>query len=417
MTTLSTEPQDAKPSKGMEDASQPAEEDSTQAAEEKDQRKRRLYLLLLLLLLLLCCCISYFFVRYLLKPQPLPQMVPVVNNVINYPPTYKFSIVGVDRPVGVAASPDNQRLYVAESGGAHLIKMFDRSGNLIGSFSPYGTTDADREPIYLAVDPGGRVYVVDRYNNAIDLFDANGNYLDAIIAPDMTLTKFLATQIPGGVPSGTKFSYDGVNLLVSYQLPGQSVKKVKFTPPSANWAPVGIRFDTKGDLIYTDITKDFHSVHIIPAADVSGSWLTFNPQVQEFGSQGKDPGQLQFPNSAVTDSKGDFYVSDGDNARIVEFGSDLKYLTIFGFGTGDNGLNLPRGMWMDSKDHLHVVDAVGAVVRVYDVSGSQPQFLYNFGTPGNEAGQFNFPIDIGIDGTGRLYIADRDNDRIEVWSY
>jgi DNA-binding beta-propeller fold protein YncE len=383
--------------------------------EQEDERKRRLLLLILLALLLLFCCVAILFIRYLAKPQPLPQLLPVPVN--SYPPSYKFSIVGVDGPVGVAVSPDNQRVYITESKGQRLIKEFDRSGNLIGSFSPNGTSAGSRQPTYIAVDATGRVFVVDRFNNDIDLFDANGNYLDAIIAPDMTISKFIATQIQGAAPTGTKFIYDGINHLVLYQLPGQDMKQVKYVPSTANWSPLGIRFDAKGDLIYTDITTGFHSVHIIPAASMNGSWVSFNPTIQGFGTEGNGVGQMQFPNNALTDSKGNIYVSDGDNGRILEFKPDLSYVTFFGFGTGEDGLNLPRGMWMDSKDHLHVTDAVGSMIRVYDVSGTAPVFLYNFGLPGTDDGQFNFPIDICIDGTGRVYVADRDNDRVQIWSY
>jgi DNA-binding beta-propeller fold protein YncE len=383
--------------------------------EQEDERKRRLLLLILLALLLLFCCVGFLFIRYLAKPQPLPQLLPV--SIGNYPPAYKFSFVGVDGPVGVAASPDSQRVYVTESQGQRLIKEFDRSGNLIGTFSPFGTRPGDRELFDVAVDVSGRVFVVDRYNNVIDLFDANGNQLDGIIAPNITLSKFVSQHISGGIPSGTKLGYDGANRLVLYQLPGQAEQKIKFTAPDASWAPLGIRFDPQGDLIYTDITPGSHSVHIISAADLNASWTTFNPTIREFGSEGNGFGQINFPYNAITDSKGNFYVSDGDNSRIEMFGSNFAYITFFGFGSGDDGLNLPRGLWLDSKEHLHVVDAVGAVVRVYDVSGTTPQFLYNFGTPGADDGQFNYPIDIYMDGTGRLYIADRDNDRVQIWSY
>ena len=56
-------------------------------------------------------------------------------------------------------------------------------------------------------------------------------------------------------------------------------------------------------------------------------------------------------------------------------------------------------------------------VKVYDVSGDVPEFLFSFGTSGMGDGQFNYPNDIAFDSTGRLYIADRENNRIQVWSY
>jgi sugar lactone lactonase YvrE len=139
--------------------------------------------------------------------------------------------------------------------------------------------------------------------------------------------------------------------------------------------------------------------------------------MDSFGVQGKDPGQLDFPNDVAVDKKGNYYVADGNNARISSWGPDFKYRSFFGFGSNVESLNLPRGLWIDNRDRLHVADAVGSVIRVYDVSGDVPKFLGTFGAYGSTEGAFRFPNDITIDGTGRLYIADRENNRIQVWSY
>jgi len=63
------------------------------------------------------------------------------------------------------------------------------------------------------------------------------------------------------------------------------------------------------------------------------------------------------------------------------------------------------------------VDAVGQNVKVYDVSGREPIFLFSFGDFGMEDGLFNYPNDIAMDETGRLYIVDRENNRVQVWSF
>ncbi len=386
--------------------------------EQQEERKRRRLLLLLVLLLLMLCCVGYFFVRYLLKPQPIPEMLPApVAQAINYPPTYKFS-VPADGPVGTAVSADGLRFYVAESKGERLIKIYDRDGKFIKSFAPPGTTSSNRSPVYIAVDASGRVFVTDTYNNVICIFDADGNFLDGIIDKDMTLSEFVTAKNGGAaLPSGTEFYFNNILKTVDYKLPGKGAQSVP-GPDQSDWSPLGLRFDQKGDLLVTNIVSGTHSVLVYPAADIAGpTWVSFNPLIREFGVEGKESGQLSFPNSVVTDSLGNFYVSDGNNGRISSWTLDMQYRTFFGFGSAESALNLPRGMWMDSKDHLLVADAVGQYIRVYDVSGDEPAFIYNFGVFGTLEGEFNFPTDICMDASGRVYIADRENNRVQIWSY
>lgn len=382
---------------------------------EQDEKRRRSLLLLLLLLLLGICCVGIFFVQYLVKPQPLPDMLPIVAD-INYPPTYKFSIVGLDKPVGVAASPDGQLAYVTESDGERLVKVFDRDGNLVNTFAPPGTSKSNRKLAYIAVDALGRVFVTDMYNNTIAIFDAEGNFLDGIIARDVTLTEVLSQHLGGAIPAGTLFYYNNISNTIDFQLPGESTQSIP-GPDQTTWSPLGLRFDAAGNLMITNIVRGEHGVLVFDAASIGSLPGDFNPQVLAFGAEGPESGQFSFPNAVVADSLGNFYVSDGNNGRISQWDSSPQYTTFFGFGSNDQSLNLPRGMWMDSKDRLHVADSVGQYIRVYSVAGEEPAFLYNFGVFGDSDGQFNFPTDICIDSSGRLYIADRENNRVQIWSY
>ncbi|HSJ54084.1 MAG TPA: hypothetical protein VLC52_10115 [Anaerolineae bacterium] len=366
-------------------------------------------------LVLLLILVGAIFGWYLWRPGPLPELLPLPVDV-NYRPHYLFSMYGIEKPAGVAVSPDGERIYVTEAGGQREVKILDRDGNLLGSLAPPHTAPAQRAPVYVAVDPGGRVFVSDRLQRTVFMYGPDGTLLDAMLGPDLTLTEYLAERVedvqPGGVLAYNRF--DGT---VVYQEAGEG-EQVMPAPDAAGWAPLGVRVDGQGTMLLTNVAEGQHVVQQFPGDPMpAATWQEFDPPGLVLGTQGQGSEQLLFPNSAVADSQGRIYVTDGNNGRISVWDGLGTFLFTFGRGVGEGALSLPRGAAMDRRDRLHVVDAVQQGVKVYDVSGEEPRFLFAFGDWGTEDGQFNYPGDIALDSTGRLYIADRENDRIQVWSY
>jgi DNA-binding beta-propeller fold protein YncE len=335
---------------------------------------------------------------------------------VDYQPHYLFTIYGVDQPVGVAVSPGGDRIYAAESGGEHLVKMFNRSGDMLGSFSPPDTDANQRAPIYLATDKAGNIYVSDLQQLAVEIFDPEGKYLDSIIGPELTLGEYVSLHNTD-LGQGATFTYNKFRDYVTITNSNGEDTQLP-APGSYEWAPLGVRFDANGDLLLTDVIKDQHKVLVYPGDVLNSSlWQGGTLSGKFFGSYGSGNGNFLFPNVVVTDSKGRFFVTDGNNSRISVWDSQGAFLLNFGQGSGESALNLPRGAIIDDQDRLYVVDAVDHSIKVYDVSGDEVSFLFRLGDYGGEDGQFNYPNDIAIDQTGRLYIADRENNRIEVWSY
>ncbi len=403
-----------------EQAPEEKTEYSVQTAEEeaRDQKRRRLLLTSLLLLLLLLFCLCGLFYRYWQEPEPLPEIVPLPGEAV-YPPHYLYSIYSLNRPVGVVVSPDSETIYVAESAGERLIKAFDRDGNLLFSFAPPETRPGERAPVYLAIDSQGRVYVSDRLQHAIYVFDAGGNFLDTILDTDLTLGEYVAKH-QGGLEPGTPFVYNIFWQDVRIGEPNTPQATTLPAPSRAAWAPLGVSFDADGNLWVTDVSKTMDSVMMMPAARFATDppWLDFGgDDLFTFGPTGEGQGEFLFPNATARDSQGRVFISDGNNGRVQAWSAEGEYLFAFGRGTGDGALSLPRGVFIDDKDRLYVVDAVGQDVKVFDVSGEEPVFLYSFGDFGLEDGQFNYPNDIFVDSSGRLYIVDRENHRIQVWLY
>ncbi len=381
--------------------------------EERKKRRRLVFLLLSLLALLLC--VGAMFGRYLLQPVPLPELLPVPGNV-NYPPHHLFSIPEVEAPVGVAISPDGDRVYATETSGERLVRVYGRDGGLLHSFAPPRTDAAQRAPVYVAVDGTGRVFVTDRLQHAVFVFDRDGNYLDAILGPELTLSEHVSEHVTGFQPSA-KLAYNAFEPVVYYQGAGEAEGTLP-VPSTVGWSPLGIRLTEAGDLLLTDVSGEHHCVREIAADAIEGiSWQDFDPPQIAFGTSGQGNGEFLFPNAAVADSQGRIYVTDGNNGRISVWSEQGEFLYSFGQGAGDGALSLPRGAVIDGRDRLHVVDTVEQNVKVYDVSGLEPRFLFAFGDWGSGDGQFNYPNDIALDATGRLYVADRENNRIQVWSY
>lgn len=275
--------------------------------------------------------------------------------------SYDSSFLDVSQPMGVAVSPDGQRIYVSNSSGDRTVSVFDPDGNLIQSLAPPDTSAAARVPVYLAVDSGGRLFVTDREQAKIFVYDTEGNFT-------------------GTFPSS----------------------------PPADWHPLGVSVDNHDNVYVTDVTPDRHRI------------IVFGPdgsQRLEFGTQGSGQGQFWFPNAVAVDQQGRIYVADSNNGRVQYFSADGTYIGELGRGLGPGDLELPRGLAIDPQGRMYVVDIQHQDVAVYQTGDGAPVSLGSFGSEGAADGQFEYPNGIALDGNGRLYITDKDNGRVQVWEY
>jgi sugar lactone lactonase YvrE len=74
----------------------------------------------------------------------------------------------------------------------------------------------------------------------------------------------------------------------------------------------------------------------------------------------------------------------------------------------------PKGIALDSEDHLYVVDGLWGVVQVFDEQG---RLLYYFGTRGTHNGEFQLPAGLFIDRDDRVFVVDSFNRRVQVFRY
>jgi sugar lactone lactonase YvrE len=107
----------------------------------------------------------------------------------------------------------------------------------------------------------------------------------------------------------------------------------------------------------------------------------------------------------VGPNKDNMYASRGGNNRLVRFSKDGKFLKSWGGGVGSEGslplqFNDPHGIEIDSEGRLYIADRGNQRVQVLDKEG-------NFITRWT---QFGKPSAIAIDAKGNIYVADGMSD-------
>ena len=67
---------------------------------------------------------------------------------------------------------------------------------------------------------------------------------------------------------------------------------------------------------------------------------------------------------------------------------------------------------MDDTGKIYVADGYNHRIEVFNPSS---EFLFKFGTFGSGDGQFSLPFGVTVDSTGKIYVADADNNCIQVF--
>ena len=98
------------------------------------------------------------------------------------------------------------------------------------------------------------------------------------------------------------------------------------------------------------------------------------------------------------------------------FDANGKFLKKWGSaGTGKGQFSIPQEhLAVDKNDHVYIVDeASNPRVQIFDTNG---HFITKVGTMGSGEGQLRKPEHVSIDSNGNLFVVDRGNARMQVFS-
>src|SRR4029079_963824 len=136
-------------------------------------------------------------------------------------------------------------------------------------------------------------------------------------------------------------------------------------------------------------------------------------------------GMFVFPHGAAVDREGNLWVTDargeaGKGHQVFKFSPDGKVLMTLGkagvSGSGPALFDQPTDVVVAPNGDIFVTDSHrggknNRIVR-YSKDGA---FIKEWGSKGSAPGQISEPHTIAIDSRGRLFVGDRENNRIQIF--
>jgi streptogramin lyase len=196
-----------------------------------------------------------------------------------------------------------------------------------------------------------------------------------------------------------------------------------------NWARVPAGIDMKPAAVAVDSQDrvfcfNRSNEHPVVIFDHDGNFLS------SWGA-----GLFKFPHAIRIDEQDRVWLTDEHHQQFMLFTNDGKLLRTIGVKgqRADTGVpvddftavawrkvthgggpfNLPTDIAVLPTGEMYMTDGYGNA-RVHKFS-AQGEHLFSWGEPGKAPGQFNLPHGIWYDSRGRLLVADRENDRVQVF--
>lgn len=129
-------------------------------------------------------------------------------------------------------------------------------------------------------------------------------------------------------------------------------------------------------------------------------------------------GVFAMPHGISVDRDGNLWATDVALHQVIKLATDGRVLMTLGTRgePEDDGrhFNRPTQVGFAADGTILVADGYrNTRIARFSADG---RFLGQWGTPGKGPGQFNTPHGIAIDAAGKVYVADRNNDRVQVFS-
>jgi tripartite motif-containing protein 71 len=288
----------------------------------------------------------------------------------------------------------NGNIYVAEA-GSHRVQVFTGDGEFVRSFGSYGMGESQFiAPRSIAVDKNGNIYVSD--NNArLQIFTNEGTFIRSIENGSMAYG--IGVDNSGNIFTAWR-NTDQVAMLSNT---GDVLFKFGSTGAGDGQLslPEDLTLDSNGNIYVSDLVNSR-----IEVFDKNGGFI------RKFGSSGTDDGQFSYIGDVTVDGNGDIYVGDRIRSRIQVFSNEGVFMRSITLADGA----VASGLRVDgANNRLLFADSQNHTIRIVDLTGN---YIQSIGYKGKADGQFDFPDVVSFNAAGELFVFDKNNHRIQVFS-
>ena len=310
-------------------------------------------------------------------------------------------------PLGIAVDAKGN-VWVADTGN-NRVQEFKPNGEFVRVFGKEGSGNGEfKQPTGVAIDPEGDVWVVDSANNRVQRFSSEGSYLSQVGKAGNENGQFNKPEGIATDSSGNIWVGDTGNNRVQELTGSEFVRKFGGSGSGSGQlsGPVGVATDSSGDVWVADTGHDR-----VQEFNAKGEF------VREFGGEGTENGAFKEPRGIAVSATGNVYVADGGNHRVQEFNSKGEFVRAFGsLGTGEGEFWALKGVAVDGEGHVWTIDVGGSSLkfapRVQEFS-AEGVFIRQFGSEGTENAKFKNPLGIAVDAKGNVWVADTGNNRVQ----
>ena len=128
--------------------------------------------------------------------------------------------------------------------------------------------------------------------------------------------------------------------------------------------------------------------------------------------------QFIMPHGLSIDAQDNVWITDVGGHTVKKFSHDGDLLMTLGThgesGADTHHFNMPADVDFGPEGDIYIADGyVNTRVIKFNQEG---KYLYQWGEPGNKDGQLNLPHGISVDSSGRVYVADRANSRMQIFT-